>query len=55
MATVSEGDTLRAEATGRTYNVLRVEDGYVHVSGLLPLPKDDIERDIENGKITILG
>lgn len=52
MATVSEGDTLRSEMTGKKYRVQKVEDGKVHVPGLRPIPKDEIEADIEAGRIT---
>lgn len=54
MAEVTEGDTLRAEVTGKTYRVQKVEDGEVHVPGLMPVSKAEIESDIERGAITKL-
>lgn len=55
MATVSEGDRLRAEATGRVYRVRKIDGQRVFVKGLPPVEKDELERDIERGKITKLG
>lgn len=49
---MNEGDILRAEMTGRTYRIQKIEDGKVHVSGLLPINKERLQRDIDNGKIT---
>jgi len=54
MTDVQEGDVLRAEITGKTYRVNKVKGGKVHVSGLLPINKKEIESDIDAGKITVL-
>jgi hypothetical protein len=55
MSEVTEGMTLRANITGRTYHVQSVEDGKVHFRGLMPVSKEELERDIDNGKIDIVG
>lgn len=55
MATVKEGDRLRAEATGKTYRVTKVTANWVHVTGLPKVPRHELVRDIESGKITNLS
>lgn len=52
--TVEVGDTLRAERTGKTYEVLKVTVSKVHVRGLPPVPRHELVEDIKNGKITQL-
>jgi hypothetical protein len=46
---------LRAEATGRTYRIQSVDGDTVKVSRLRPLPRGQLEADIERGAIEVVG
>lgn len=54
MATVTKGDKLRAEATGRMYQVTDVTENWVYVTGLPRVPRHELVTDIEAGKVTKL-
>lgn len=55
VADVSPGTQLRAGFTGKVYTVRAVEDDQVYVRGLPAIGMDELQRDIANGKIEVLG
>lgn len=55
MTEVTRGMTLLAHATSKTYRVTEVTATEVHVTGLPPVPRDELISDIKNGKIEVLS
>jgi len=57
VADISPGTVLVAGFTGRRYVVQSVDEdeGLVYVRGLPALPMDELQRDIANGKIGVVG
>lgn len=55
MVTIEEGDRLEASFTGKRYTVRSVDGDEVRVTGLPPVKKDALIRDIETGKIRKVG
>jgi hypothetical protein len=56
MPDIAKGTVLRAEVTGKTYRVQSVDyqDDTVTVAGLRPVPLSEIQKDITDGRITVV-
>ena len=48
------GSQIRAEATGTVYIVEEITKRKVSVEGLIPVPKKEIDRDLKNGRLTVV-
>lgn len=55
VADVSPGTRLMAGFTGKIYTVRAVDGDKVYVRGLPPVRMDELQKDIANGKITVLN
>ena len=51
---LKQGQTLQSVSTGMRYRVEAVEGPKVHVSGLPPISRAALQKDINDGKIKVL-